>query len=632
MCSPLSSETRHGAVNSQLPQGPGRGPRDGARGGGPRGGAREGGGRDGRPGGKGRRDERAPTSGGHRVVVELSTLEKALGKADLQGQLRPLDEVVRQLRGLHVKGLSELEANARGRLITTLLRVSRQPKPASGAVPTDAGTTDAGAEEAQAAPPEADAGAAAPSEAESAEAPQAEAAEEASEAGDAGSTEVAAEAPPEGDAAPADAAGTDASPPAASTPAPETAPAPAQLHADVLYRVGLAWLAVHEAERAETAFAAAGRTPSQEELASSEAGPKPEAARPGPGARKPGVERGAGKKPGRPGRERPSLAPMPEVAPGDWKAQAEAYASRGRTRDAARLYERHGAPSEAFKLYEAGGDVKGALRAALLAKDMEAARRLAQSLPAAEARAQLEGAEAWELLMELLVKSNAFEDVAKLYERARQFDQAALAWERAGKLGLARKAFERAHDAAGAERVRALEVQRLVERGDRLGAAQVLVQSQRRAEAATVLKTLPPTKAFRFLEQLKLKDEARALGEAELAQAQAEAKPASQARWLELLGRKAEAARAWEEAGRQDRAYPLLEALGDFAKAAAFAEASGHRDQAIRLFRRAGDDRAAERLEATPPSTPPPAPADDAHIGDSGAPETETGGSTAPAV
>jgi hypothetical protein len=612
-------------VNSQLPQGPGRGPREGARGGGPRGGAREGGGRDGRPGGKGRRDERAPTSGGHRVVVELSTLEKALGKGDFQGQLRPLDEVVRQLRGLHVKGLSELEANARGRLITTLLRVSRQPKPADTAVPADAG-----AGEAKALAAGADAGEATASEAASAEALQEEAPPEASPEGDRGATEAAADAPAEGDVPATEAVALDAASPAASTEA--AAPAPAQLHADVLYRVGLAWLAVHEAERAETAFAAAGRTPSREELEGAEAAPKPEAVRPVPGARKPGVERGAGKKPGRPARERPSLVPFQEVAPGDWKAQAAAYASRGRTRDAARLYERHGAPEEALKLYEAGGDVKSALRAALLAKDMEAARRLAQSVPAAEARAQLERAEAWELLMELLVKGNAFEDVAKLYERARQFDQAALAWERAGKLGLARKAFERAHDVTGAERVRALEVQRLVERGDRLGAAQVLVQSNRRAEAATVLATLPATKAFRFLEQLKLKDEARALGEAELAQAQAEAKPGSEARWLELLGRKAEAARAWEEAGRQDRAYPLLEALGDFAKAAAFAEASGHRDQAIRLFRRAGDDRAAERLEATPPSTPPPAPAEDAHIGDSGAPETETGGSTTPAV
>ncbi len=398
--------------------------------------------------------------------------------------------------------------------------------------------------------------------------------------------------------------------------------------------MGLAWLAVHEAERAEGAFAAAGRTPSAEEIAHAETPlAKPEGTRPPARPRKP-EERGRNVREGR--APRSLSAPLPPVAPGDWKGQAEAMAARGRTRDAAHLYERHGAPGEALRLYEAGGDLKGALRAALAAKDMEAARRLAQSLPAAEARSQLERAEAWELLMELLVKGHAFDDVAKLYERARQFDQAALAWERAGKLGLARKAYERARDLAGAERVRALEVQRLVERGDRLGAAQVLVQSNRRAEAVEVLKALPATKAFRFLEQLKLKDEARAVGEAELATATAEGKLGPKARWLDLLGRKALAAQAWEEGGRKDRAYPLLEALGEFATAAAFAEAAGHRDQAIRLYRRAGDDAAAERLEATPPSEPPPPPAEDAHeaqdVPGDVAPEVAVPGDTPPAA
>ena len=610
-------------MNSQVPQG-GRGPRDAERGGRPR---------DGRPPGKGRRDERAPSSGGQRVVVELSSLEKALGKSDLEGQLRHLDEVVRALRTLRVKALSELEPNARGRLITTLLRVSRQPKPSGQPSPGEASAPSEGAPS-EAAPAEAapaverDAEGtpvdAAPSEEAPAELAPAEAA---ASDGAASAAAPAAETPTGGEATGPEAAPSE---PGATSPSGATAPMPAALHAEVLYRVGLAWLAVQEAERAEAAFGAAGRSPSRGELDNAEAvAPKPESARAVSGGRKPGLER---KKPTRGPRERAVPAPMPPIAPGDWQAQAEAYASRGRTRDAARLHERHGASAEALKLYEAGGDLKSALRAALTAKDMEVARRLAQSLPAAEARAQLERAEAWELLMELLVKGNAFDDVAKLYERARQFDQAALAWERAGKLGPARKAYERAHDASGAERVRALEVQRLVERGDRLGAAQVLIQSNRRAEAAEVLKTLPATKAFRFLEQLKLKDEARTLGETELATARTEGKPGAQARWLELLGRKAEAAQAWEEGGRQDRAYPLLEALGNFAKAGAFAEASGHRDQAIRLYRRAGDDRAAERLEATPPSTPPPAPAEDAHMGDTDAPEAETGGSTAPAV
>jgi tetratricopeptide (TPR) repeat protein len=590
-------------VNAQVPQGPGRGPRSG-------GDRDRKGGRDGRPGGgKGRRDDRAPSSGGHRVVVELSTVEKALGKADLAGQLKPLDEVVRQLRALRVKALAELEPNARGRLITTLLRVSRQTRPAEetpapGSPPA----------EAEAPGPEAPPAAAAPAE-------EAAAAVDAAPEMPPGATEAVADspvdAPPEAEAPAEPTAGEPQAAAAAPTegaaaPAPER---PAELYRDVLYRVGLAWLAVHEAERAENAFTAAGRKPSHDEISRAEA---PPIARPEPatGPRKPGTDRGVRKprdaKPPRGPRERVSLAPMPQFAPGEWQAQAEAYASRGRTRDAARVLEKHGAPAEALKLYQAGGDTKGALRAALAAKDLDAARRLAQSLPAAEARSQLERAEAWELLMELLVKSNAFDEVAKLYERARQFDQAALAWERAGKLGLARKAYEKVRDSAGADRVRSLEVQRLVERGDRLGAAQVLVQSGRRADAVEVLRTLPPTKAFRFMDQLKLKDEARALGEAELEKSQGEGKAGPRARWLDLLGRKAEAAQAWEEGGRKDRAYPLLETLGAFGRAAEFAEASGHRDQAIRLYRRAGDDAAAERLEATPPSTPPPAPAEDA--------------------
>ncbi len=590
-------------MNSQFPQGSGRGPRDRDAGGR---------GRERGPGGKGRRDERAPSSGGQRVVAELSTLEKALSKADLQGQLRPLDEVVRQLRSLRVKALSELEPNARGRLITTLLRVSRQPKPAPEAAPAEAPPE---------APAETPAEAAAEAPATEPQASEGQATDEATAAEEAVAEGVSAEEA-EAETPQAAEASAEASAPEATKAEAPAAPAPAQLHGDILYRVGLAWLAVHEAERAEAAFATAGRTPSQEELAQAASSASPQEARPASSPRKPVAERGPRGKTSR-SSPRERALPMPPIAPGDWKAQAEAYASRGRTRDAARLQEKHGSPAEAQKLYEAGGDLKGALRAALAAKDMEAARRFAVSLPAAEARAQLEKAEAWELLMELLVKGHAFDDVAKLYERARQFDQAALAWERAGKLGLARKAYERVRDAAGAERVRALEVQRLVERGDRLGAAQVLVQSNHRAEAVEVLKTLPPTKAFRFLEQLKLKEEAKTLGEAELATAKAEGKPGPQARWLELLGRRAEAAQAWEEGGRKDRAYPLLEALGDFAKAAAFAEASGHRDQAIRLYRRAGDDRAAERLEATPPSTPPPPPAEDAHIGDTDAPEAE---------
>ena len=101
--------------------------------------------------------------------------------------------------------------------------------------------------------------------------------------------------------------------------------------------------------------------------------------------------------------------------------------------------------------------------------------------------------------MEWFAKRGDFDGVARLYERAKQFDQAALAWERAGKLGQARKAYEKANDTAGAHRVRDLEIAKLVERGDRLGAATVQMHSGLKAEAIATLESLGGPKAYRFM-------------------------------------------------------------------------------------------------------------------------------------
>jgi len=209
--------------------------------------------------------------------------------------------------------------------------------------------------------------------------------------------------------------------------------------------------------------------------------------------------------------------------------------------------------------------------------------------------------------MELHVKSGRFDEVAKLYERAKQFDQAGLAWERVGKLSAARKAYEKARDNAAVDRVRTLEVDRLLERGDRLGAALLLVQARRRDQAAKLLEPLPPPKAFRFLQQLGLNSDAKALAERELQRATEENKSMARARWFELLEQPGEAAEAWEAAGRKDKAFPLLEKAGQFGRGARLAEDIGNRNEAIRLFRRAGEDAEADRLEALPPA-PPPAP------------------------
>jgi hypothetical protein len=202
--------------------------------------------------------------------------------------------------------------------------------------------------------------------------------------------------------------------------------------------------------------------------------------------------------------------------------------------------------------------------------------------------------------MEKLVAAGDFENVAKLYERSRQFDQAGLAWEKAGKLPMARRAFERARDFKAAQRVRNLEVDKLVERGDRLGAATLLIQAGRKEEAATTLLPLPGPKAYRFLERLKLDDAAKALAERELAKAEQENKPAAKARWLELMDENARAAEAWELAGRLDRASVCNEKSGNLAKAATQAESVGELDRAQDLYRRAGDTQSMERVAALP--------------------------------
>ena len=111
----------------------------------------------------------------------------------------------------------------------------------------------------------------------------------------------------------------------------------------------------------------------------------------------------------------------------------------------------------------------------------------------------------------------------------------------------------------------------------------------------------------RFLQQLGLNSDAKALGERELQRATEENKSMARARWFEMLERPGEAAEAWETAGRKDKAFPLLEKAGQFGKGARLAEEIGNRNEAIRLFRRAGEDAEADRLEALPPA-PPPAP------------------------
>lgn len=573
------------------------GPNEKAKGAGPQG--RGGGGFsfDDREGGRGKgrgggRDDRKGGKGGgaaYRVVNELSALEKALTKGDYAGQKHSLDEIVKGVKGLRLKSLNDMDLGARGKLLTSLMRVTRQPKRDA---PTEGGAADAAPAEAPA---------------EAAEAPAADA---------------AAESAPAGEAAPSEAP----APAEAAAPKPaEAKAAPGVSWSDVIFTTGMVWKAANEAERAAAAFESAGRQPTAADLdalaAIQVAAPTDERPRRGdkrdgpPGKR--GDKRG-GERPDRgpradrgaadrgPRRERGARFDQP-AAPaltGEWQLDARKYEESGRTRDAGRIHEDNKSYVEASRLYEIGGDLKSALRAAARAKDQARITALSAKLSPDEVTAQLERAEAWELLMELYVQKQDFGKIAGLYERALQFDQAALAWERAGKLSVARRCYEKAKDFVAANRVRDLEVSKLVERGDRLGAATILMGVGRHADAIELLKPLPGPKAYAFMLKLKLTSEAQAFAAEALAKAEAENNVQAKARWLETLGKTEQAAELWVSANRNDKAVPLYEQLGQTAKAAQLAEAAGLLDRAQALFAKAGDAANAERVKALPRPEP----------------------------
>lgn len=548
---------------------------------------REGKGRKGRDGERG--DRRGGKGGGaaYRVVNELSGLEKALTKGDYAGQKHALDEILRGVKGLRLKSLNDMDMGARGKVLTTLMRVARQPKkdaPAPSEAPAEAAP-------AEAAPP-------------------------------AESTEGA-------EAAPAEGAPTEAPP---ATPAEPPAPAkPAISWNDVVFATGLVWKAAGEADRAAALFEAAGRQPNEAELAAlatAEAPPAEDRDRGGKrGDRRDGKR---GERGGRPERgERPERRPRPErpisvAAPitGEWGFHARRLEESGRTRDAARIHEQNKSFTEASRLYEVGGDLKSALRASARGKDAARITALSAKLSPEEVTAQLEKAEAWELLMEVYVQKQDYAKIAGLYERAQQHDQAALAWERSGKLSQARRSYEKAKDFAAANRVRDLEVQKLVERGDRLGAATILMGVGRSTDAIELLKSLPGPKAYAFMQKLKLHKEADTFASESLAKAEEEKNFQAKARWFETLGKTEQAAEAWVAANRKDKAVGLYEQLGKLVTAADLAEAAGQLDRAQALFEKAGDATNAERVKALPRPEPKPQPADPAD-GDAAVPPAE---------
>ncbi len=550
--------------------GGGGGGRGGPGGPGGRGGDRGG------PGGRGGRGDKrdGAGAGSYKVVNELSSLEKALTKSDFVSMKEPLSAVLRAIKPMRLASIEKLDLNTRGRLITSLMRVQRLPKPTAS------------------------------------ETPVAEAAAE-TPAVEAAPAEVAA--PVEGEPA-AEAAAAPA--PVAAAPAAPAVDPKIAAYGEVQFTLGLIWSSVNDADRARPAFENAGRQPTEADLAV-----PAQSAAPATASRTDRPERGGPRKdrpasssartdrparterPARPAFVRPERV-EPFVSSGDWQADVKTLETAGRTRDAARIHEKNQSFADASRLFEVGGDFKSALRTAVMAKDEAGFVRLSAKLKGDEIVEALERASAWEKLMEFHVAKSDFESIAKLYERANQFDQAGLAWERSGKLSLARKAYERAKDFGSSHRVRDLEVVKLIERGDRLGAATLQAGAGKKAEALETLKPLPGPKAFHFMQKLKMAAEADAFAKDELAKAEAANNPVQRARWLELLGRLQEAADVYLAADRKDKAAFVFEAMGDLKKAAELLEQAGQLDKAQALLTKSGDLANAERVKALPRPEP----------------------------
>jgi tetratricopeptide (TPR) repeat protein len=491
------------------------------------------------------------------VVNELSTLEKALTKADFVAQKEPLSAILKALKPMRLESLEKLDMGTRGKLLTSMLRCARQAKPKVDAVAAEA-------------------------------------------------SPAVAEAP--ADAAPADAGvPVEGAPSEAVAAAPPTPAADSKLSAwsDVMFTLGLIWRSVGETERAAPLFEAADRQPTEAELAVPAAEPRPErtaaSARPERAPRREGRPERRERREERPRRQQEAFTrPEPFVSSGDWQKDVEMLEKAGRTRDAGRIHEKNSSFADAARLYEQGGDLRAALRNAVQGKLEEKTQELMGKLKPDEIEQTLEKLAAWELLMAFNVKRQAFDAVARLYERANQFDQAGLAWERANKLTFARKAYERAKDFAAANRVRDLEVKALDAKGDKLGAATLLISVGRRRDIVDLFKPLPGPKAYGFLKKLKMEEEAQALASSAMAEAQAKSDTMGIARWQEALGQLEAAATTYLGAGRNDKASFVFESMGKLPRAAELAEAAGLLDRAQKLFDKAGDKANVERVAAIP--------------------------------
>ena len=542
---------------------------------------------------KRRPEEGRADTGARRVIVELGNLERALTKGEFSAEKAPLQEILRTIRSMRLTSLEQLEPNARGRLITSLFRVMRQKKPASwdaflkqAAAAEETGASAKQEEQMPTPKPPEEAAPAQPELPQDASATAAPAPAPSSEETSAPQEESTAEAQ-ESATAQVQVAATQ-----------ETSLSPEQLQAQA-YRaaldlVGRIWRALGEKARSQAALEASGLKEFAEE-----APLPPEPAKKMP-ERSPRDKR----------REKPArVEARADARPTfkDWKEQAAYLEQTRKTRDAGRLHEKNASFAEAVRLFEIGNDFKAALRCAVLGEMEEASTRLMSRLSPSDVKFILERLAAWGLLMSYCAKTKDYESVARLYERARQMDQAALAWEKAGRLSSARKAYEQAGDLESANRTRAIEVQQLLDRGDRLGAATLLLATGNAQAAIDTLKELPGPKAYRFLMKLKLEEEAQKLATTQIEQAIATNDYLAHAHWLEALNKLPEAIEAWLQGGRRDKAMYLCEKIEKYEQAAELAEALGRLDKAEALFRRAGKEEQAARVAALARPTAVPA-------------------------
>ena len=545
---------------------------------------------------KRRPEEGRADTGARRVIVELGNLERALTKGDFLLEQAPLQEILRTIRSMRLDSLERLEPNARGRLITSLFRVMRQKKPA---FLEQAVAEKAVAEKEVAASTEQTPSLQPPEEAEAApELPQ-----EALTTADQESSEEAALSPPELSHEVSTAAQESCSAQQTEGAKQESASlSPEQLQAQayrsVLDLVGRIWRALGEKARSQAALEASGlKVLSEEAPLPAEPSKKMPERSPKDKRREKSSSRDTRTE------TRADTRADARLTFKDWKEQAAYLEQTRKTRDAGRLHEKNASFAEAARLFELGNDLKAALRCAVLGEMEEASTRLMSRLSPSDVKFVLERAAAWGLLMSYCAKIKDYDAVARLYERARQMDQAALAWEKAGRLSLARKAYEQAGDLESANRTRAMEVQQLLDRGDRLGAATLLVATGNAQAAIDTLKALPGPKAYRFLLKLKFEEEAQKLAATQIEQAIATNDHLTHAHWLEALNKLPEAIEAWLQGDRRDKAMYLYEKTEKYEQAAELAEALGRLDKAEALFRRAGNEEQAARIAALVRST-----------------------------